>query len=181
MLVPCRIQKIPITLRKSKRNQCQRDRSKKSLEDNPPRLTPYLRECILILDLLNLASQITRAARSKSPSRNGFDSQRQPLSSRNRSASVPATSPVTKITRRADLAAGAAEKRFGKDEYVCWQGETWPYVAYIASGRLEWTMLSPEGRRQVVFGLQPCDVIWSHSVVDGLAMPASLGPSRPGR
>ena len=35
-------------------------------------------------------------------------------------------------------------------------------------------MLSPEGRRQVVFGLQPCDVIWSHSVVDGLAMPASL-------
>ena len=82
----------------------------------------------------------------------------------------------SKLTERirADLVAGAAEKRFGKDEYVCWQGETWPYVAYLASGRLEWTMLSPEGRRQVVFGLQPCDVIWSHSVVDGLAMPASL-------
>ena len=82
----------------------------------------------------------------------------------------------SKLTERirADLVAGAAEKRFGKDEYVCWHGETWPYVAYLASGRLEWTMLSPEGRRQVVFGLQPCDVIWSHSVVDGLAMPASL-------
>ena len=82
----------------------------------------------------------------------------------------------SKLTERirADLVAGAAEKKFNKDEYVCWQGETWPYVAYIASGRLEWTMLSPEGRRQVVFGLQPCDVIWSHSVVDGLAMPASL-------
>ena len=42
----------------------------------------------------------SRAARSKSPSRNGFASQRQPVSARNRSASVPATSPVTKITRR---------------------------------------------------------------------------------
>lgn len=82
----------------------------------------------------------------------------------------------SKLTERSrtDLMAGAAEKKFSKDEYVCWQGETWPYVAYIASGRLEWTMLSPEGRRQVVFGLQPCDVIWSHTVVDGLAMPASL-------
>jgi RNA polymerase sigma factor for flagellar operon FliA len=48
------------------------------------------------------------ATRSRSASRNGFGSQRQPLSSRNRSASVPATSPVTKMMRRAaegDLAA----------------------------------------------------------------------------
>lgn len=43
----------------------------------------------------------SRAMRSKSPSRNGFASQRQPVSSRKRSASVPATSPVTKITRHA--------------------------------------------------------------------------------
>jgi RNA polymerase sigma factor for flagellar operon FliA len=43
----------------------------------------------------------SRAARSKSPSRNGLASQRQPVSSRNVSASVPATAPVTKITRRA--------------------------------------------------------------------------------
>ena len=35
-------------------------------------------------------------------------------------------------------------------------------------------MLAPEGRRQVVFSLKPCDVIWGHSVVDNLAMPASL-------
>jgi RNA polymerase sigma factor for flagellar operon FliA len=41
----------------------------------------------------------SRATRSKSPSRNGFASQRQPVSSRKRSASVPATSPVTNITR----------------------------------------------------------------------------------
>lgn len=75
---------------------------------------------------------------------------------------------------RTDLAAVTTEKKYGKDEYVCWQGEVWPYVAYIASGRLEWAMLSPEGRRQVVFALHPCDVVWGHSVVDGLSMPASL-------
>ena len=43
----------------------------------------------------------SRASRSRSASLNGFGSQRHPLSSRKRSASVPATSPVTKITRRA--------------------------------------------------------------------------------
>jgi RNA polymerase sigma factor for flagellar operon FliA len=53
----------------------------------------------------------SRAARSRSPRRNGFDSQRQPLSSRKRSASVPATSPVTKITRRANEGVVAAMAR----------------------------------------------------------------------
>jgi len=43
----------------------------------------------------------SRTVRSKSASRKGLASQRQPLSSRKRSASGPATSPVTKITRRA--------------------------------------------------------------------------------
>lgn len=44
---------------------------------------------------------VSRTARSKSPSRNGLASQRLPVSARNRSASVPATSPVTKMTRLA--------------------------------------------------------------------------------
>jgi RNA polymerase sigma factor for flagellar operon FliA len=46
-------------------------------------------------------ARASRAARSRSPRRNGLASQRQPLSARNRSASVPATSPVTNMTRRA--------------------------------------------------------------------------------
>ena len=41
------------------------------------------------------------ATRTRSRSRNGFAIQRHPLSSRNRSASDPATSPVTKTSRRA--------------------------------------------------------------------------------
>lgn len=53
----------------------------------------------------------SRAVRSRSASRKGFSSQRQPVSSRKRSASVPATSPVTKITRRASAGAVAAMAR----------------------------------------------------------------------
>ena len=53
----------------------------------------------------------SRMVSSKSASRNGFASQRQPLSARNRSASVPATSPVTKMTRRANAGVAAAMAR----------------------------------------------------------------------
>ena len=53
----------------------------------------------------------SRATRSKSASLNGLASQRQPVSSRNRSASVPTTSPVTKMTRRASAGLVAAMVR----------------------------------------------------------------------
>jgi RNA polymerase sigma factor FliA len=54
---------------------------------------------------------VSRAARSKSPNLKGLESQRQPVSSRKRSALVPATSPVTKITRRASAGVAAAIAR----------------------------------------------------------------------
>lgn len=54
---------------------------------------------------------VSRADRSKSPNLKGFDSQRQPVSERKRSASVPATSPVTKMTRRANAGVAAATAR----------------------------------------------------------------------
>lgn len=56
-------------------------------------------------------SSVSRAARSKSPSLKGFDNHRQAVSSRKRSASVPATSPVTKMTRRASAGVAAAMAR----------------------------------------------------------------------
>jgi RNA polymerase sigma factor for flagellar operon FliA len=56
-------------------------------------------------------ASVSRTARSKSASRNGLASQRQPVSSRKRSASVPATSPVTKMTRRASAGVAAAMAR----------------------------------------------------------------------
>lgn len=56
-------------------------------------------------------SRTSRADRSKSASLNGLASQRQPVSSRKRSASVPTTSPVTKMTRRASDGFVAAMAR----------------------------------------------------------------------
>ena len=56
-------------------------------------------------------ASVSRTTRSKSESLNGLASQRQPLSSRKRSASVPATSPVTKMTRRASAGVAAAMAR----------------------------------------------------------------------
>jgi RNA polymerase sigma factor FliA len=53
----------------------------------------------------------SRTLRNKSTSRKGLASQRQPLSSRKRSASAPATSPVTKMTRRASVGVAAAIAR----------------------------------------------------------------------
>jgi RNA polymerase sigma factor for flagellar operon FliA len=62
---------------------------------------------VLVVDQDN----VSRAARSKSPNLKGLESQRQAVSSRKRSASVPATSPVTKITRRASAGVAAAIAR----------------------------------------------------------------------
>jgi RNA polymerase sigma factor for flagellar operon FliA len=56
-------------------------------------------------------ARTSRTARSKSASLNGLANQRQPLSSRKRSASVPTTSPVTKMTRRASDGMVAAMAR----------------------------------------------------------------------
>jgi RNA polymerase sigma factor FliA len=62
-------------------------------------------------EVSNDQDNVSRADRSKSPNLKGLESQRQPVSSRNRSASVPATSPVTKITRRARAGVAAAIAR----------------------------------------------------------------------
>jgi RNA polymerase sigma factor for flagellar operon FliA len=61
--------------------------------------------------IANNQDKVSLADRSKSPNLKGLESQRQPVSSRKRSASVPATSPVTKMTRRASAGVAAAIAR----------------------------------------------------------------------
>jgi CRP/FNR family transcriptional regulator len=75
---------------------------------------------------------------------------------------------------RAELVSRASRKVQERGETICWQGEPWPYVAFIASGQAEWVMLSPEGKRQVVFTLGACDAVWGHTIFDDQPMPASL-------
>jgi RNA polymerase sigma factor for flagellar operon FliA len=62
---------------------------------------PARREIAVAADSPSAYASASRAVRSRSASLNGLVSQRQPLSSRKRPASVPATSPVTKMTRAA--------------------------------------------------------------------------------
>ncbi len=73
-----------------------------------------------------------------------------------------------------DLTQLAVRKTYQKGEFICWQGRVWPKVLYLESGLLEWAMLSPEGKRQVVFRLKSRDVVWGHSFFDDQPMPASL-------
>lgn len=77
----------------------------------------------------------------------------------------------------ADRTAAARVARrvtYRKGECICCQGEVWRNVLFIVAGQIEWTMLSPDGKRQVVFDLRAGDVVWAHSNFDDQPMPASL-------
>lgn len=75
---------------------------------------------------------------------------------------------------RKNLVVAAKEKSFLKGEVIIWQDEIFTQAAYIHTGKVEWTMLSVDGKRQVVFKLEEGDIIWPHSILDGKPMPASL-------
>ena len=75
---------------------------------------------------------------------------------------------------RVELVGRASRKVHERGEVICWQGELWANVAYIVSGQAEWVMVSPGGKRQVVFNLGACEVVWGHSIFDDQPMPASL-------
>jgi len=74
----------------------------------------------------------------------------------------------------AQLALLAMRKTYLKGQFIFLQGDIWPNVLCIASGRVGWVMLSPEGKRQVVFCPEACDVVWGHSLFDGEPMPGTL-------
>jgi len=88
-------------------------------------------------------------------------------------ASAPVFSKLS-TKDRLELVAIAQRRIYEKGDVICWQGEPWPVAAFLVSGQAEWAMLSPDGKRQVVFKLHACDMIWSHSILDDQPMPASL-------
>ncbi len=44
----------------------------------------------------------------------------------------------------------AVRKHYQKGEIICFQGDLWPHTLYLVSGKLNWVMLAPDGKRQVV-------------------------------
>lgn len=73
-----------------------------------------------------------------------------------------------------ELARLSFRKSYRKGQYICIQDDVWKRVLYIDTGKLGWVMLSPDGKRQVVFRMGPGHVVWGHSLFDGEPMPASL-------
>jgi CRP/FNR family transcriptional regulator len=80
---------------------------------------------------------------------------------------------------RDELARAARRREYHKGECVCMQDTLWDEVLHVHSGRLGWSMLSLDGKRQVVFEMGPCAVVWGHSLFDGEPMPASLEAQEP--
>jgi len=73
-----------------------------------------------------------------------------------------------------ELARLAFHTSYHKGQYICMQDDIWRRALYIASGKLGWVMLSPDGKRQVVFRMGAGRVVWGHSLFDGEPMPAAL-------
>jgi len=85
--------------------------AKASLPESDTRVSQAAQNRAGLVLIASNQDKVSLADRSKSPNLKGLESQRQPVSSRKRSASVPATSPVTKITRRASAGVAAAIAR----------------------------------------------------------------------
>jgi len=73
-----------------------------------------------------------------------------------------------------ELARLAYQATFRKGQFICMQDDVWERALYIKSGKLGWVMLSPDGKRQVVFRMMKGSVVWGHSLFDGDPMPAAL-------
>jgi len=74
----------------------------------------------------------------------------------------------------AELARRARRRCLRTGEFVCHQGDIWPNVIFLASGRLRWTILSAGGQEYVPFTIEPGAGVWGHSIFDDQPMPAGI-------
>jgi len=72
------------------------------------------------------------------------------------------------------LAEYAIPRKLSPGEYLCRQGETWPYVVYLEAGQLRWSLLSSGGKEHQLFTVNNGEIFWAHSIFDDQPMPASL-------
>jgi CRP-like cAMP-binding protein len=76
---------------------------------------------------------------------------------------------LLRLTRPQQLAPG---------DFLCHQGDVWPYVVFLTQGELRWTLLSLSGREHVLYSVQSNHAFWAHSLFDDEPMPASLRASK---
>lgn len=70
-------------------------------------------------------------------------------------------------------------RKLMRGEYLCHQGEEWPYSVYVSRGQLRWAILSVSGREQVLFKVAHGHSFWGHSLFDDRPMPGSLNAITP--
>ena len=77
------------------------------------------------------------------------------------------------------LAEQAILRKIQRGEFVCHQGEEWPYAAFISRGELRWAILSLSGREQVLFRIRHGESFWAHTLFDKQPMPGFLTATMP--
>ena len=76
--------------------------------------------------------------------------------------------------QRQQLASLAVRHFLKRDEALYWQGDLWPNVLLIVSGKLRSVIHSLDGRSYVVSTWEKGDEFWAHSLFDGEPMPSTL-------
>jgi len=82
---------------------------------------------------------------------------------------------------RAELVRRARSRSLDKGAVLCHQGEVWTRAALLVAGTAQWSLVSPSGRRQVIFRLHAVSMVWGHSMFDDQPMPATLEMVTPAR
>ncbi len=77
---------------------------------------------------------------------------------------------LVRLVRRRWLKAGA---------FLCHQGEVWPQVLFLVSGRLQWRLVSVGGQEYALATIEAEEVVWGHSMFDDQPMPASIVTTKP--
>ena len=84
------------------------------------------------------------------------------------------------VTERLQLARIAVRRTLRKGEILCFQGDEWRFVLYIASGALRSVITALDGREHIVSAWETGEEFWSHTLLDGDPMPSTLEATQKG-
>ncbi len=75
---------------------------------------------------------------------------------------------------REELVRLSTRRVLKKGSVLCWQGDPWPYVLYIASGQLKAVINAPDGGTFVVSTWEKGEGFWGHTLFDDDGMPSTI-------
>lgn len=88
------------------------------------------------------------------------------------------SSPIFQSLTKAEMEEFAhlsAPCEYQKGEFICLQGESWPYLFIVAHGQIEALKESAEGRSLLITSFYPNDIFWGLAFFDEeLLMPVTL-------